>query len=119
MDFETLINSLNFTNVFWQIGATFIFNIVDIVSGIIQACINNNLDSKVMRQGLLRKILVILVVILSFILENAFGINWISKGVCIYVILMEIISIGENLKKAGIDLGKLGEILKVKKEDED
>ena len=27
--------------------------------------------------------------------------------------------IDKNLKKAGIDLGKLGEILKVKKEDED
>lgn len=119
MDFETLINSLNFTNVFWQIGATFIFNIADIVSGIIQACINNNLDSKVMRQGLLRKILVILVVILSFILENAFGITWISKGVCIYVILMEIISIGENLKKAGISLGKFSDMLKVKRSNEE
>jgi hypothetical protein len=30
---------------------------------------------------------------------------------------MEVISILENLKKAGIDLGKLGELLKIKPEE--
>ena len=30
---------------------------------------------------------------------------------------MEIISILENLKKAGIDLGKLGELLKIKQDE--
>lgn len=71
-----------------------------------------------MREGLLRKILLILVVILSFIFQYAFNIPAISKVVCIYLIIMEIISILENLKKAGIDLGKLGELLKVKKDEE-
>lgn len=71
-----------------------------------------------MREGLLRKILLILIVILSFIFQNAFNIPTISKVVCIYLIIMEIISILENLKKAGINLGKLGELLKVKKDDE-
>lgn len=71
-----------------------------------------------MREGLLRKILLILIVILSFIFQYAFNIPIISKVVCIYLIVMEIISILENLKKAGIDLGKLGELLKVKQEEE-
>lgn len=71
-----------------------------------------------MREGLLRKILLILIVILSFIFQYAFNIPAISKVVCIYLIIMEIISILENLKKAGIDLGKLGELLKVKKDEE-
>ena len=71
-----------------------------------------------MREGLLRKILLILIVILSFIFQYAFNIPAISKVVCIYLIIMEIISILENLKKAGIDLGKLGELLKVKREEE-
>ena len=30
---------------------------------------------------------------------------------------MEIISIAENLEKTGIDLGKIGEILKIKEEE--
>lgn len=70
-----------------------------------------------MREGLLRKILLILIVILSFIFQYAFNIPAISKVVCIYLIIMEIISILENLKKAGVDLGKLGELLKIKTEE--
>lgn len=118
MNIEQIITSLNFTNIFWQGGATLIFMIADIVSGVIQAIINKNLDSQKMREGIFRKMLLILVVILSFIFQYAFNIPAISKVVCIYLIIMEIISIMENLKKAGIDLGKLGELLKVKQEDE-
>lgn len=117
MNIEQIISSLNFTNIFWQSGATLIFMVGDIISGIVQAVINKNLDSQKMREGILRKILLILVVILSFIFQYAFNIPVISKVVCIYIIIMEIISILENLKKAGIDLGKLGELLKVKKEE--
>lgn len=118
MNIEQIITSLNFTNIFWQGGATLIFMIADIVSGVIQAIINKNLDSQKMREGILRKMLLILVVILSFIFQYAFNIPAISKVVCIYIIVMEIISILENIKKAGIDLGKLGELLKVKTEEE-
>lgn len=118
MNIEQIINSLNFTNIFWQGGATLLFMIGDIVSGLIQAIINKNLDSQKMREGLLRKILLILVVILSFIFQYAFGIPQISKIVCIYIVIMEIISIFENLKKAGIELGKLGELLKIKNDND-
>lgn len=118
MNLEQIISSLNFTNIFWQGGATLIFMIGDIISGIVQAVINKNLDSQKMREGILRKILLILVVILSFIFQYAFNIPAISKVVCIYIIIMEIISILENLKKAGIDLGKLGDLLKIKNEND-
>ena len=79
MNIEQIITSLNFTNIFWQGGATLIFMIADIVSGVIQAIINKNLDSQKMREGILRKMLLILVVILSFIFQYAFNIPAISK----------------------------------------
>lgn len=119
MNLEQIINSLNFTTIFWQAGATLLFMVADIISGIIQAVINKSLDSQKMREGILRKALLILVVILSFIAQYAFNIPAISKVVCIYIILMEIISIFENLKKAGVDLGKLGELLKIKSDNEE
>lgn len=119
MNIEQIINSLNFTTIFWQAGATLIFMVADIVTGLIQAVINKNLDSQKMREGILRKALLILVVILSFISQYAFNIPAISKVVCIYIIIMEEISIFENLKKAGVDLGKLGEILKIKSDNEE
>ena len=109
-----IINTLHFSNLAWQVGAVFIFILGDFATGLISAVIQNNVDSKKMRQGLLRKILLVLIVFLSFVLEYTFSISVISDIVCAYIIIMEIISILENLKKAGIDLGKLGEILKEK-----
>lgn len=118
MDLNQIISNLNFSSVFWQVIASLIFMIGDYVSGFIQAVINNNVDSKIMREGLFRKILLILVILLSFIFQYAFNIPLISKVVCIYIIIMEIVSILENLKKAGVDLGKLGELLKIKTENQ-
>lgn len=109
-----IINTLHFSNLAWQVGAVFIFILGDFATGLISAVIQNNVDSKKMRQGLLRKILLVLIVFLSFVIEYTFSISVISDIVCAYIIIMEIISILENLKKAGIDLGKLGEILKEK-----
>lgn len=119
MNIEQIINSLNFTTIFWQVGATLIFMVADIITGLVQAIINKNLDSQKMREGILRKALLILIVILSFVAQYTFNISAISKVVCLYLIIMEVISILENLKKAGVDLGKLGEILKIKSNNEE
>lgn len=111
------IENLNFANIYWQIGTTLIFMLADIISGVVSASILHDLDSQKMREGLLRKVLLILIVLLSFVVGGAFNLTFISKVVCIYIIIMETISILENLKKAGVDLGKLGELLKIKQED--
>lgn len=114
---EQIINSLNFSSLLWQVIGTFIFMLADVISGFISAVIQKNVDSQKMREGLLRKILLIMIIALSFIVQYTFGITSISKVVCIYIIVMEVISIMENIKKAGIDLGRLGEILKIKTEE--
>ncbi len=114
---QYFIQNLDFTNIFWQIGTTLFFMLGDIISGVVSAIILKNLDSQKMREGLLRKVLLILIVLLGFVVGGAFKITFVSKAVCIYIIVMETISILENVKKAGVDLGKLGELLKIKKED--
>ena len=115
---EVLINNLNFATLGWQIIATLIFIISDVISGVISAIIKKNLDSQKMREGLLRKMLLLIIIILGFIVEYAFKMPYVSKVVCLYIIVMETISIMENMEKAGIDLGKLGELLKLKPEEE-
>lgn len=117
MSFSEILESLNFTNLVWQIIAPLIFMLVDIITGVIQAVINKNLDSQKMREGLLRKLGLILIIILGFIIRYAFNIPIISKAIVIYILLMETLSILENLKKAGIDFGKFGELLKVKADE--
>ncbi len=118
MEVNEIINNLNFSSIIWQILTPIIFSLADIITGFIQAVINKNVDSSKMRTGLLHKILIILIVLLSFVLDMAFSLTFVSKIVCGYVVIMEIMSITENLSKAGIDIGKLTDILKIKREEE-
>lgn len=113
MSLQEFILNLDFASIIWQVSATLLFMLGDIVSGFISAIINKNVYSQKMREGILRKLLLLVAMGLSFVMQHAFfNINIISKFVCLYIIFMEIISILENLTKAGIDFGKLGEILR-------
>lgn len=117
MDLTYIINcisSLSFTNFGWQIATPLIFSLADIISGTVQAIINHNLDSQKMRAGLWHKTLILLIIILGFVVHFAFNWSWFSQTVCIYIIIMELISILENLKKAGFDIGNLSKYLKEK-----
>ena len=116
MSFNEIISNLNFSNITWQIATPLIFSLCDIISGYIQAIINKSVDSQKMREGLLHKSLILLIIILSFIVHYTFNLVWVSKVVCIYVIFMESFSILENLKKAGINFGKLSDVIKTKPE---
>lgn len=112
MDLENLIKTLNFSSIIWEIATPLIFSLCDVLTGFIQAIINNEVQSKVMREGLLHKSLIIIIVFLSFVASLTFNISLISKAVCIYVIMMETMSILENLGKAGIKIEIIDKILK-------
>lgn len=119
MDLENLINTLNFSSITWQIATPLIFSLCDVLTGFIQAIINNEVQSKVMREGLLHKSLIIIIVFLSFVASLTFDISFISKAVCVYVILMETMSIVENLSKAGIKIEIIDKILKKEGSEKD
>ena len=114
MNINNLIETLNFSNYFWQIFTPVLFSFIDIITGYIQAVINYEVDSSIMRQGLLHKILIILVIIMSCVLDVTFNLSIITKFISIYIIVMELTSILENLNKAGLDFGKVTDILKRK-----
>lgn len=113
---EELIKSLAFSSIIWQVITPLIFSGLDILTGYIQALINKNVDSKVMREGLLHKCLLIVAILVGYVVEYAFGIQAVAQVITVYICIMEVMSILENLKKAGLDLGKLGNILKNKEE---
>lgn len=69
-----------------------------------------------MREGLLHKCLLIVAILIGYVVEFAFGLTAVAQVITIYICVMEVMSILENLQKAGIDLGKLGNILKNKEE---
>ena len=117
MDFSNIIQNLSYTNQIWAFITPLIFMLADIISGFTQAIINKTIDSQKMREGLLRKFLLIIILVLSFIGQYAFNIPYISKAVTIYLVVMETVSILENIQKAGIDLKIFGELFKIKKDE--
>ena len=118
-DIKVIIETLQFSNVLWQILTPILFSIADIITGFVQAVINNNVDTTKMRTGLWHKFLIVLVLCLSILLDVTFNLHFCSKAVSIYIIVMELLSICENLTKAGIKMGKLSDILQVSKGDEE
>ena len=116
MEIEHIIEVLNFSNITWKILAPILFMLADIITGFIQAVINKKVDSSVMRTGLLHKIMLIVIIFLSYILDLSFNLSYISRIVSVYIIIMELTSILENINKSGINIGKLTEILKRKEE---
>ena len=116
---DELLQNLEFSNIIWQIITPLLFSLFDIRTGYVQAIINKCPDSTKMRNGLWHKFLIILVLIGSFVIEYAFSLPKVSTIVCVYICVMEITSILENLKKAGIDLKFLDEFIGTKKDGEE
>lgn len=94
------------------------FIIVDVVSGVLAAVYEKNLSSTVMREGLLRKAALVLILVVATLID--FGQGVLDLGFTVpfvplasaYIALMEILSIFENACKlndqlAGSKLGKL------------
>ena len=114
------LSNISYSHVYWVFLLPMIGAGADIVTGWIQASINGNWDSTKMRKGLYRKGGELLIVLISFVAQEAVPVvadcrlaTWIS----LYVVVMEAISCLENLSKAGISfprsiLSKLGKLKK-------
>ena len=73
-------------------------NVLDVVTGFIQALDTKNISSKKMKHGAYSKIIIWIVVFVSYVASSYFGTD-ITTYVCGYYILMEIVSILENASK--------------------
>lgn len=99
------INEISYTHSFWIFLFPMILAGADVLTGWIQASINNTWDSTVMRKGLYRKGGEILVVLLAFISECAVAVMadvHLATCMSIYVVIMEAVSVIENLSAAGV-----------------
>jgi len=109
---ETL-SQIHFTAPYWELLLPCIGAGADIVTGWLQATINGTWDSTKMRRGLYRKIGEIMVVVLAWVVGVAIVLPVdIAQMAAIYILIMEGISILENLDQAGINIPILKKILK-------
>lgn len=105
------------------IGITLGFSILDVITGYISAIYKKKVSSSVMRKGLLKKALLVLVIATAALLQYAQ--SWINLGLeipvltvtCAFIIWMETTSIFENADKI-LD-GRLSNLIIkiIKKED--
>ena len=112
------IKEMTFTHRYWVILLPLILIGADIVTGWIQASVNGTWDSTKMRKGLYRKSGELLTILVSYAIQEAVTLS-IDVTACIsaYVIIMELLSIVENLDQAGIPVPsfvrkKLGKVAK-------
>lgn len=99
------LSNVSYANVYWLFLLPAIGIAVDIVTGWIQASVNGTWDSTKMRKGLYRKGGEILIVIFAYLMEQ--GIPslkelHVARFISLYVVLMEILSVIENLDQAGV-----------------
>lgn len=104
----------------WAFGCVFIFMLCDILSGFLQAVVNHNVQSVKIREGIVHKASIALIIFAVYALEltatHVAGLHIDGLGtvpVCVIVILMELVSIWENVCNANPELknSPLGKLL--------
>lgn len=104
MDNLTL-DGIRFSHNYWLILLPLICAVADIITGWIQATVNNTWDSTKMRKGLYRKGGELLAVVLACVICVALVLPMdIATFVAAYIVIMEIVSVIENLDQAGIPM---------------
>lgn len=74
-----------------------IFIVLDIITGLIKAVIEKDLQSGVMRTGILKKLLEVILVIVAALLDALLATSYIATCVSLFLIGMEGLSILENI----------------------
>lgn len=72
--------------------------VLDIVTGIIKACLEQDLMSSEFRKGLMKKVLDYVLIIVAFSLDVLLEVDYIGNAVTISLIGMEFYSVLENIK---------------------
>ena len=98
-----MLKEISYTHRFWVFLLPLVMMAADVITGWIQASVNGTWDSTKMRKGLFRKSGELLIIIVAYVIYEAIALP-VDVPVFIsgYVVIMEILSVLENLDQAGI-----------------
>lgn len=106
-DMNEALQNLKFAKDFWVVLMPSILMAIDVVTGFVNAWARSNIKSSVMRQGLARKFGELVVIGIAQLFFYGVGMpKYAVMGISTYIILMELISICENLDKLGVPIPK-------------
>ncbi len=116
---KELMQSIQFTNIWWAILAPIFLIVLDVATGVIIAWKNNDFKSAKMREGLSKKFGELVYVLIGILAKFALGTELILYFAVGYICLMEISSLAENCDKLGVEMPqKLKEKLNNDKKEE-
>ena len=102
-----LLNNIQFKSSIWVLAIPIILMGVDIFTGLTNAWIKKEVDSSKLRKGLGKKIGEIASLFIGEIFIIGLNISvLLVDAISIYLIVMELISICENLEKLGVPIPK-------------
>lgn len=107
MDTKLIFESLKQTNEYRIFVIPFVLMLVDFVTGIFHAWSTGHLKSYKMREGLNRKVAELSILIVGYLFTWTLGLpKYIIAALIFYIIIMELVSICENLDKMGVKIPK-------------
>ncbi len=97
------MEQIHFTSAYWRFLLPAFAAGADILTGLLQAGINNCYNSSVMRKGLYRKLGELACVVMAYVVSIGVSLPVdITAFVALYIVVMEFISVLENLSAAGV-----------------
>ena len=101
------LENLRFANELWIFLVPGVLMAIDVITGSINAWAKKDFKSNKMRQGLVKKCGEITILAIGTIFKFGFGLPlYLVGGLAFYIIVMELISICENLDAMGVPIPK-------------
>lgn len=107
MNTNIILESLKQTNDYRIFVIPFALMIIDFVTGIFHAWSSGHLKSYKMREGLNRKVGEISILVIGYLFTWMLSLpHYILAAITFYIVIMELVSICENLDKMGVKIPK-------------
>lgn len=98
------------------LGILFALVVIDYISGVIASGTEGRISSKVGKRGIGRKILIFAMVSVAHLMDQVTGHHFLRDGVIFFYMANEIISITENVGRAGLPVpDKIAQAIEVLK----
>lgn len=106
-ELQELVSRFHFTNEIWAIMVPIVLMAIDIITGLLNAWIKGEVKSSILRKGLAKKVGEMCVILIGELFTLGLSLpSAIGTGISIYIVIMELISICENLEKLGVPIPK-------------
>ena len=99
-----VITDFEIENYIWFILLPLILEILDVITGYLNAWIKGDIQSKKMREGLGKKVGELVYCSVALLINILFNIPSISYFITGYICFMEIMSLAENCDKLGVPM---------------